>query len=206
MNLRSQLTKGASPWTQARYFVLALLMFGVVLWLSKSKPGTQAVQPAASEKIATSAVVLEPLPAALPAFVASQPRAATPTPTPAHPEQGPDQPAAAKKGPVYDPFERHGDEDPQARVLVAVSDMQLGVLKDARVHDETHLVEVLTRLGNELEKQGPESRQQLVESYQKELGRYMQGEVELRGRDWLLGLEVGEVRPLEEQHWQPRPN
>lgn len=90
--------------------------------------------------------------------------------------------------------------------------MQLGVLTDAKVRDERRLVAVLTRLGGELEKLGDESgqasaaeRQQLLAGYQKELGRYVDGEVELRGRDWLMGIEVGEV-PSIEADWKPRPN
>lgn len=113
---------------------------------------------------------------------------------------------------MIDPFERHGDEEPPARVLVAVADMQLGVLANAKVRDEARLVELLTRIGGELEKLGdapsPSAgarRQQLLEGYQRELGRYLDGEVELRGRDWVMGIEVGEVRPLEAD-WKPRPN
>lgn len=134
---------------------------------------------------------------------------------PARTEPAAATPTATAPEPTPDPFARHGAEDPPARALVAVGDMQLGVLTSARVRDEAPLVELLTRLGGDLDRLRPApgqaagaARQELLESYKRELGRYVDGEVELRGRDWLMGLEVGEVRPLPlptEPDWRPRP-
>lgn len=209
---RNRVWSGASAlrWSS----VSALLVFFGLCWLLKSKLGSYNGRPAAPPERALATPALMPavapskLSAATPpsrqrgwtqAATRTEPEAATPPETP-------------KPEPTYDPFARHGDEEPPARVLVAVGETQLGVLTGAKVHDEVHLVELLTRIGGELEKIGPASaqtsaaqRQQLLQGYHKELGRYLQGEVELRGRDWIMGLEVGEVPPLEAD-WKPRPN
>lgn len=194
--------------------VSVLLVFCGLCWLLRSKLDSRSGGPAAPSESALS------IPAAMPAVAPTGPSAAAPLsgrPAPsraaAHTEpEAATPPDPLKPQPTYDPFARHGDEEPPARVLVAVGDMQLGVLTNAKVHDEVHLVELLTRIGGELERLGPASaqtsaaqRQQLLEGYHKELGRYLQGEVELRGHDWIMGLEVGDVPPLEAD-WKPRPN
>ncbi len=205
---------GSGVRTLVRAGVLALLVFCGLCWWVNRNLGSHKGRPAALPESALST------PAALPAVAPpelsaagrpSRQRGPTRAPTRIEPEAAAvsDEP---KPEPTYDPFARHGGEEPPARVLVAVGDMQLGVLTNAKVHDEVRLFELLTRIGGELEKLGAGSgqtaaaqRQQLLEGYHKELGRYVQGEVELRGRDFVMGLEVGEVPPLEAD-WKPRPN
>ena len=194
--------------------VSALLICFGLGWLLLSKFGSHTDRSAAPSASAFSTPAAMPAVAPIALSAAAPPsrrhdpsQAATRTEPEAATSQDPPKPQ-----PTYDPFSRHGDEEPPARVLVAVGDMQLGVLNNAKVHDEVHLVELLTRIGGELEKLGPASgqaaaaqRQQLLEGYHQELGRYLQGEVELRGRDWIMGIEVGDVAPLEAD-WKPRPN
>lgn len=189
---------------------LAVAVLGALLWQqrSRSTPSLVGAPPRGDA------------PGAAPA--AGSPAQAA---APRRPSGGPNQPvvatapiaAALATAPAsaYDPFARHGDADPPARVLVAVGELQLGVLSDARVRDEASLVALLTSIGSALEQlrlapdQTPAAaRQQLVEGYKEELGRYVDGEVELHGRDWNLGLEVGEVQPRPQPHeqgWRPRP-
>jgi len=110
-----------------------------------------------------------------------------------------------------DPFEPREGQKPEIRTLVAVGDIQLGVVRNSRVRDEEGLKRVLVRIGGELEKRIREPQQQdtpglqqLLDDYREELGKYMDGEVELRGPDWMIGVEVGPPRPREEW-WVPRP-
>ena len=212
---RNRVSSGASAGAFVWSGVLGLLILVGLLWLIKSKLAVTSTHSDSQSEISANSEARGPsmAPTERPAIPPSLPRSATKVPVPPESSasaQGAD--AAESKAVLYDPFERHGTEDPPARVLVAVGDLQLGVLTSARVHDEVHLVELLTRLGGELEKlrSAPEqpaeaARQQLLEGYRKELGRYLDGEVELRGRDWLMGFEVGAARPME-LDWKPRPN
>jgi hypothetical protein len=207
---RNRASSGVGAWALVWSFVLGLLVLGGLFWLVKGKLSTQVAQTDSrpGTLLRPDAVVPVTAPTERSGAHSTLPHdsSAARTPSGVVPDPGSSQPeASTATPPPYDPFARHGDEEPPARVLVAVGDMQLGVLNNAKVHDEAHLIELLTRLGGELEKGAP--RESLVESYQKELSRYMEGEVELRGRDWLLGFAVGEARPLPTQEeWRPRPN
>jgi hypothetical protein len=110
-----------------------------------------------------------------------------------------------------DPFEPQDGEGPAIRTLVEVGDIQLGVVRDARVRDEQGLKNVLVQIGKDMEKsshqlgsEAPPELQQLLDGYREELGQYMAGEVEIRGPSWMIGTEVGPPRPLGEG-WRPRP-
>lgn len=196
--------------------VFAALVAIALVFLLKSKPTASVAGSAARVGAGLGQGESRPSAASaeIPAGSPARPRPAVSEP--ARTESATAPPADPAPEPTADPFARQGTADPPARVLVAVADMQLGVLTTARVRDEAQLVELLTRLGGELERlpaapgqAAAAARQQLLESYQKELGRYVDGEVELRGRDWIMGLEVGEVRPPPlptEPDWRPRPN
>jgi hypothetical protein len=91
-----------------------------------------------------------------------------------------------------------------------VGDIQLGVVREsARIRDEVGLKQVLVRIGDDLEKRmqqkkgaGEPGLQQVLDEYREELGKYMDGEVSLRGPGWMVGTEVGP--PPREQWWKPR--
>jgi hypothetical protein len=111
---------------------------------------------------------------------------------------------------VEDPFEPEDGKEPHIRTLVSVGDIQLGVVREsARIRDEAGLKAVLVRMGDDLEKRvrdHPEDAaglQQVLDGYREELGRHMDGEVELRGPGWMIGTEVGPPQPRE-QWWKPR--
>lgn len=127
------------------------------------------------------------------------------------PEYKPLAQAAADAGSFADPFEWHGQQEPVARTLLAVGDVQLGVLSDVRIHDEPGLLQALARVGEKLDRQsrelgrgGIQALQQILDDERDELGRYMEGELELRGPHWMIGLEVGPPRTIGDG-WQTRP-
>lgn len=135
---------------------------------------------------------------------------AAPSRPSASPEEG--RPPSSLRDLPADPFEPQGDQEPEVRTLVAVGDIQLGVLRNARVRDEAGLKTALARIGDEIDRRtrqglqpGAPGLQELLDSHREELGRYVDGEVELRGPDWMIGLEAGQPRPLDE-NWRPRPN
>jgi hypothetical protein len=112
---------------------------------------------------------------------------------------------------VADPFEPEDGKEPHIRTLVSVGDIQLGVVREsARIRDEAGLKTVLVRIGDDLEKRvreqgqgGAAGLQQVLDDYREELGKHMDGEVELRGPGWMIGTEVGPPQPRE-QWWKPR--
>jgi len=114
------------------------------------------------------------------------------------------------KNELSDPFEPQQSQEPEVRTLVSVGDIQLGVVRNSRIRDEAGLKKALVRIGDDLEKRlrglqplGVSGLQQVLDGYREELGRYMDGEVELRGPDWMIGTEVGPPPPREEW-WVPR--
>lgn len=144
------------------------------------------------------------------------PLARTPPPReasspPPAPGSAPEQTAPPAEAVTADPFEPEDGKDPHIRTLVSVGDIQLGVVREsARIRDEAGLKQVLVRIGDDLEKrlqaqhtQGAPRLQQVLDDYREELGRHMDGEVELRGPGWMIGTEVGPPRPREEW-WKPR--
>lgn len=211
---RASAGAGALVWTFVLTGLVSVALAFVILFLMQRKPAAPVAGSAArADALLGQAEPRQPAVAEVSAGSSARPRPAASLPARTEPAAAP--PTATAPEPTPDPFARHGAEDPPARALVAVGDVQLGVLASARVRDEAQLVELLTRLGGDLERLRPApgqaagaARQELLESYKRELGRYVDGEVELRGRDWLMGLEVGEVRPLPlptEPDWRPRP-
>jgi hypothetical protein len=110
-----------------------------------------------------------------------------------------------------DPFEPEDNQDAPIRTLVSVGDIQLGVVREAtKIRDEAGLKKVLVRIGDELDKRlrepqepGAPKPQELLDGYREELGKYMDGEVELRGPGFMIGVEVGPPLPRD-QWWKPR--
>jgi hypothetical protein len=137
------------------------------------------------------------------------PRAEAP-PAPA-PGAAPADAAPPAEAVSADPFEPEEGKDPHIRTLVSVGDIQLGVVREsARIRDEAGLKQVLVRIGGDLEKrvqeqekQGVSGLQQVLDDYREELGKHMDGEVELRGPGWMIGTEVGPPLPRE-QWWKQR--
>ncbi|WP_257461655.1 hypothetical protein [Archangium lipolyticum] len=122
--------------------------------------------------------------------------------TPAPPAPPPEEEVLA------DPFEPRGDQEAPIRTLVSVGDIQLGVIREsARIRDEAGLMKVLVRIGDDLEKRlgkpGAPDPQELLDGYREELGKYMDGMVELSGPGFRIGTEVGPPLPRE-QWWKPR--
>ena len=147
------------------------------------------------------------------------PRKATPPPVnpppreeappPPMPVGEPVRPAPPPESVPSDPFEPQDGQEPPIRTLVSVGDIQLGVVRNSRIRDEAGLKRVLVRIGDDLEKRIREqqkqdvSPQQVLDGYREELGQYMDGEVELRGPGWMIGVEVGPPLPRE-KWWVPR--
>jgi hypothetical protein len=125
--------------------------------------------------------------------------------TPVQPPPPPEEKVLA------DPFEPQDNQDAPIRTLVSVGDIQLGVVREAtRIRDEVGLKKVLVRIGDDLEKQlgkpqepGAPGPQELLNGYREELGKYMDGEVELSGPGFRIGTEVGPPQPRE-KWWKPR--
>lgn len=190
-----------------------LLVLAVGMWLAGGTAGPE-----------TSTPVTEPEPSTV------EPRAAAPEPVPRAeaprpPPPRPAAPPAAQESPapqatpepssppveavVADPFEPEEGKEPHIRTLVSVGDIQLGVVREsARIRDEAELKAVLVRIGADLEKRvreqpGAAELQQVLDDYREELGKHMDGEVELRGPGWMIGTEVGPPQPRE-QWWKPR--
>lgn len=184
---------------------LLVLAVGAWLWTPLAKPEAPAtVEPPVRAAPPAPAVAARAEPPRPP------PRTATPPPSPAPREAQPSQPAPTAAPPVEavvaDPFEPEDGKEPHIRTLVSVGDIQLGVVREsARIRDEAGLKQVLVRIGDDLEKrvQGAEGLQGVLDTYREELGKYMDGEVELRGPGWMIGAEVGPPRPRE-QWWKPR--
>ncbi len=182
----------------------ALLVLAVGAWLTAGTAGPESSPPAPEPEPST----VEPR-AAAPVSRAQAPR--PPPPRPAVRESPAPQPAPEPPAPVVeDPFEPEDGKEPHIRTLVSVGDIQLGVVREsARIRDEAGLKAVLVRMGDDLEKRvrdHPEDAaglQQVLDGYREELGRHMDGEVELRGPGWMIGTEVGPPQPRE-QWWKPR--
>ena len=146
---------------------------------------------------------------AVPPASTPPPRAEVP-PVP-EPVAAPEAAAPPAEAVSADPFEPEDGKDPHIRTLVSVGDIQLGVVREsARIRDEAGLKQVLVRIGGDLErrlqeqgKQGASGLQQVLDDYREELGKHMDGEVELRGPGWMIGTEVGPPLPRE-QWWKAR--
>jgi hypothetical protein len=112
---------------------------------------------------------------------------------------------------LVDPFESQGDQEAPIRTLVSVGDIQLGVIREtARIRDEAGLKKVLVQIGDDLEKRfgkpqepGAPGPQELLDGYREELGKHMDGMVELSGPGFRIGTEVGPPLPRE-KWWKPR--
>jgi hypothetical protein len=136
-------------------------------------------------------------------------------PPPPAPAEATEAPAASVPPPeekvLVDPFEPEGDQDAPIRTLVAVGDIQLGVIREsARIRDEAGLKTALARIGDDLQKRfgkpqepGAPGPQELLDGYREELGKYMDGMVELSGPGFRIGTEVGPPLPRE-KWWKPR--
>jgi len=197
-------------------WLLALLVpvVAVDVWLHLREKPTAAVAATTSEE---SPVAAPPEPA---------PREPTPPPAvplPALEARGPEPspplpvhtPPAAMIPPPAAHEERgsNGDE-PAVVTLTQVGDIALGVRQDPRlleIRDEARLKQVLERVGHALEervRQHPEEGSaELVErlaDYREELGRYMSGDVQIRGPGWTIETETGPALP-QEKWWTPKP-
>ncbi len=207
--MRREPVAGSGP-ARRWLWPMGLLVLAVGAWWMRGSapaPATDARHAAEPPRAMETPVPVAP-PAAPPPLPAEPPRA-----------DRPPQPAAAPRAPgrnsleelPADPFERQNDQEPEVRTLIAVGDIRLGVLRNARVRDEAALTSALARIGDALDQKGrrPQAggpgRQELLDSHREELGRYVDGEIEIRGPDWMIGVEVGEQRPLHEV-WRPRSN
>ncbi|WP_394847077.1 hypothetical protein LZC95_06360 [Pendulispora brunnea] len=132
----------------------------------------------------------------------------TPSSKPVVPVQVQQMPPVAREEPGS-----NADEPPVV-TLAQVGDIALGVRQDPRlleIRDEARLKQVLERVGQALQervRQHPEEGSaELVErlaDYREELGRYMSGDVQIRGPGWTIETETGPALP-QEKWWTPRP-
>ncbi|HYO59726.1 hypothetical protein [Archangium sp.] len=201
-----------------------LLLLSVGVWISVRFGDSPAPEARSTERLEAERPPVKAVPPPEPPPVAAPPVVRRDPPTPP-PQQQPPPPA----GPVEvtetpappvpppaekvaaDPFEPQDDQDAPIRTLVSVGDIQLGVVREAtRIRDEAGLKKVLVRIGDELDKRlrepqepGAPKPQELLDGYREELGKYMDGEVELRGPGFMIGAEVGPPLPRE-QWWKPR--
>jgi hypothetical protein len=205
------------PWLGAA----CVLVLAVVVWLSVRSGGSPAVEASSPEPEARRPpvqVVPPPEPPPVVAAPAVQ-RPSTPPPSrpaPAEPvevevTETPAPPPPEEKV-LADPFEPQEDQDAPIRTLVSVGDIQLGVIREsARIRDEAGLKKVLVQIGDELNervveasrKEDAPNPQELLDGYREELGKYMDGMVQLSGPGFMVGTEVGPPLPRE-KWWKPR--
>lgn len=197
---------------------LLLLAVGASLWSRFG--GSPDVRPPSQLEAERPPVRTEPppVPSVTPPPVRRPPHVPPPPPAqppPAAPAQVaetlPAQPPPPVEKVSADPFEPEDNQDAPIRTLVSVGDIQLGVVREAtRIRDEAGLKKVLVRIGDDLDKRlrepqepGAPGPQAVLDGYREELGKYMDGEVELRGPGFMVGAEVGPPLPRE-QWWKPR--
>ncbi|EAU70014.1 hypothetical protein STIAU_8348 [Stigmatella aurantiaca DW4/3-1] len=168
-------------------------------------PPIQTVPPGVPSPITPPPVVRRESPRPPPKQEPPPPAPVEVTETPAAPVPPPGEKV------LVDPFEPQGDQDAPIRTLVAVGDIQLGVIREsARIRDEAGLKTVLVQIGDDLRKRfekpqepGAPGPQELLDGYREELGKYMDGMVELSGPGFRIGAEVGPPLPRE-KWWKPR--
>lgn len=195
---------------------LLLLAVGVWLWgqfgaspapegRSVERPPVKTAPPAEPPPVEAAPVVRRPPPPP-----PSQP--SPPTAAPVEVTEAPPPPAPPPQEKVLaDPFEPQDDQDAPIRTLVSVGNIQLGVVREAtQIRDEVGLKKVLVRIGDDLEKRlgkpqepGAPGPQELLDGYREELGKHMDGEVQLSGPGFMIGTEVGPPPPRE-KWWKPR--
>jgi hypothetical protein len=197
---------------------LLVLALGLSLLLRFGEPPVPALMPAEEPTVERSPV--ERLPPAPPVVVPLEgqrpplsppPRQQLPPTAPVEVTETPAPVAPPVEKVAEDPFEPQDDQDAPIRTLVSVGDIQLGVVREsARIRDEAGLKKVLVRIGDDLDRRLREPRkpgapepQEVLDGYREELGKFMDGEVELRGPGFMIGAEVGPPRPRE-QWWKPR--
>ncbi|HYO73130.1 MAG TPA: hypothetical protein VEU33_44410 [Archangium sp.] len=199
---------------------LLVLAVGVSLWIRFG--GSPDVRPPSAGQLEVERPPVRteppPAPAVTPPPVRRPPHVPPPPPAqppPAAPAQVAETPAPPGPPPqekvLEDPFEPQDDQDAPIRALVSVGDIQLGVVREAtKIRDEAGLKKTLVRIGDDLNKRlqspqepGAPGPQEVLDGYREELGKYMDGEVELRGPGFMVGAEVGPPLPRE-QWWKPR--
>ncbi|WNG24949.1 hypothetical protein F0U62_13740 [Cystobacter fuscus] len=205
----------------------ALLVLALGIWIgvrwSASAPAPAGSREQEGAVRPSAPIAQTPVPSTTP-----PPRPASPPPsTPASPPAPPPAssppseddevllppPPADMPDTRADRYESQDGGEPEIRTILAVGDIRMGVVRDSEIRDQEGLNRVLVRIGGELERrmqsQQPQQRgelamQKLLDDYQEELGRYMNGEVELRGPGFSIGTEVGPPLPRE-KWWKPRP-
>lgn|GEM_PF-2238193 len=195
-----------------------LLLLAVGVWFSVrfGAPPAPEARPEVRHEAQRPPVQAETPPVVAPPVVRRPPSSPPPRqPPPAAPvevaETPPAQPPPPAEKVSADPFEPEDNQDAPIRTLVSVGDIQLGVVREAtRIRDEAGLKKVLVRIGDDLDKRlrepqepGAPGPQAVLDDYREELGKYMDGEVELRGPGFMVGAEVGPPQPRE-QWWKPR--
>lgn len=172
---------------------------------------TASPRPALQDTPDRGGVTPQPSRVTPPARQRPVPSIAVPLPLTNPEEAAPVEPSPLDRLPA-DPFEPQEGQEAAIRTLATVGEIRLGVVRGAHVTDEVALTKALTQIAEELEASGKEAlrqgaldRQGLLDAHREELGRWVEGEVELRGADWMIGLQVGTPPPLEEQEWRPRP-
>ncbi|ATB38565.1 hypothetical protein CYFUS_004000 [Cystobacter fuscus] len=206
----------------------ALLVLALGIWIgvrwSASAPSPAGSREQEGAERPSAPIAQTPAPTPVPSTTppprpASPPPASPPAPPPANSPPSEDDevllppPPADMPDTRADRYESQDGGEPEIRTILAVGDIRMGVVRDSEIRDQEGLNRVLVRIGGELERrmqsQQPQQRgelamQKLLDDYQEELGRYMNGEVELRGPGFSIGTEVGPPLPRE-KWWKPRP-
>lgn len=202
-----------------------LLLLAVVAWLVVRFGAPPAVDTRPGERLEARPPV-QAVPPPEPTAVTARPGVQRPPPTNPPPTQPPPRPPPSEtpsevvetpppeEKVLADPFEPHDDQEAPIRTLVAVGDIQLGVIREsAQIRDEAGLKQALVRIGDELNKRvlegsrnpgaPPPQPQELLDGHREELGKYMDGMVQVSGPGFMVGTEVGPPLPRE-KWWKPR--